>query len=341
MGARVREERRRDRDTPGVVDVLAVGHSADDRLGVGARHESEARRDARKDPFVTHPVKQPLGVERPGRDHHVVGGEGVTGPHEWTGPRRGHLPTAAFTWAHRRDRGQSVHHGAGRLSEAEVVLGHRVLGIVAAARHARAALHAALACGADAAEVRISGRLTRAVTEEHADRCELERVADAHVVGHLGEDIVERSAVGSLRDAEHARGLVVERRELLLPVGDAGPLRILEELTRRNVERVGVDQRPTTDPRAAEHDGVREQVNPLDAIQTQARRVEELAHPPRGLGQVLVAEAPPGLEHADAIALLAQAQCGDRATKSGAHHDHVVVDARRLRHDDLPVPFGA
>jgi hypothetical protein len=160
--------------------------------------------------------------------------------------------------------------------------------------------------------------------------------AHAHVVGHGGEHVVERRAVRHLVHAEHPRGLVVERRELALPVGDAGPLRVVEELLRRHVERVRVDQRSPADARAAEDHGVGQQVDALDPVETQPRRVEEAPHAPRGLREVVVAEPSAGLEHPDPVALLGEPQGRDRPAEPGPHHHHVVVDARRrLRHVDL------
>ena len=183
--------------------------------------------------------------------------------------------------------------------------------------------------GPDAAEERVRHGRAGLVAEEDADGREPEGVPDAHVVGHLGEDVVERRAVRHLRDAEHAAGLVVERRELALPLGDAGPLRVLEELARRHVERVGVDERAAADARAAQDDGVGQQVDALDAVEAEARGVEELADPPRGRRELVVGEAATGLQDADLVALLGEAQRGDRAAEAGADHEDVVVLAHR------------
>ena len=211
------------------------------------------------------------------------------------------------------------------LGEAQVVLGHRVLRVVPAAGHARAALHAAVALRADAPEVGVLRGDARALAEEHAHRRERERVADPHVLGDLGEDVVERGAPRHPVDAEHPRGLVVVRGELGLPVGDARPLRVLEELLRRDVERVRVDQRAAADPGAAQHHGVGQQVDALDAVEPEAGRVEEATHAPRGLGEVVVVEAAAGLEDADPVALLGEPERRDRPAEPGADDDDVVV----------------
>ena len=55
------------------------------------------------------------------------------------------------------------------------------------------------------------------------------------------------------------------------------------------------------------------------------RRPEELAQVPGGLGEVLVGEAPTGLQHADAVALLGQPQRGDAAAETRTDDQDVVV----------------
>jgi len=220
-----------------------------------------------------------------------------------------------------------MHDGARRLSQAEVVLGQGVLGVVAASGHALAALGAAGALGADTAEEGIGLLHTRAVTEVDAHRCHLEGVPDAHLVGNgLHDDITRRHRrVGD--DAEHARCLVVVGRELTGPVGDVRPLLVLEEALRRDVEGVGVDEGSAADTGSGEHHDVLEDVDALDAGAAEGRSPQESAQAPRGLGEVGVREAPTGLEHSDAVALLRETQRGDRATEARAHDEDVVVEA--------------
>ena len=58
---------------------------------------------------------------------------------------------------------------------------------------------------------------------------------------------------------------------------------------------------------------------------------QELLKVPRGLREVLVLEARAGLDHADAVALLGQAQCGDRATEPRPDNEYVEVEVGHAR----------
>jgi hypothetical protein len=51
------------------------------------------------------------------------------------------------------------------------------------------------------------------------------------------------------------------------PVRDARPLRRIEELPRRDVQRVGVDMRAAADARAAQDEHLVEVLDPLDPVQ--------------------------------------------------------------------------
>ena len=53
-------------------------------------------------------------------------------------------------------------------------------------------------------------------------------------------------------------------------------------------------------------------------------------------GQLAVGESAPRLEHADAVALLGQAQGGHRAAEARAHHQHVVIRSHAAPHGVHP-----
>ena len=91
--------------------------------------------------------------------------------------------------------------------------------------------------------------------------------------------------VGLSRTPEHALGLVVVRLQLLLPVGDVRPLRVLEERLRRYVEGVGVVERTAADARARQHHDVAQQMDALDAVQAERRGPEVVLDVPGVLGE--------------------------------------------------------
>ena len=161
-----------------------------------------------------------------------------------------------------RDRRQRQHLGAVLLGEVQVVLDQGVLGVVAAAGHALAAVAARVAIGALAAEVRVRydrrTALPRARRRRRrpasAGRSPPRPSASATCAHHLVGRRVQR--VG--RDAEHPLGLVVVRRQLGAPVGDVAPRRVVVERGQRLVERVGVDQRPAADSGAGQDQAVLE-----------------------------------------------------------------------------------
>jgi len=151
---------------------------------------------------------------------------------------------------------------------------------VAAPGHALSALRAPGALRADATEEGIGLHDARAITEVDTDGSHLEGVADSHLVGNGLHDLVAGRHGRISDDTEHARSLVVVRRQLSGPIGDVGPLPVLEESLRRDVEGVGVDQRPTADTRTGKDDDVLEHMDPLDARAPEGGGPEESAQPP-------------------------------------------------------------
>ncbi len=126
------------------------------------------------------------------------------------------------------------------------------------------------------------------------------------------------------------------RRQLVGPVGDARPLRRVEELLRRDVQRVGVDVRSAADARAGEDEHVVEVLDPLDPVQLRRGEPQEVRQIPLGLRDVLVLPAPAGLHDTDPVALLRGPQRGDASAEPRADDHHVVVEAR---HEVSPSGF--
>ena len=249
-----------------------------------------------------------------------------------------HVVAAAVAGAHAGHRGQRHHLGALLLGEVEVVLHQGVLRVVLAAGHAVAAGHARGALGPGAPEVGVGDVVALLVlrpAEEDPDRRRVEGVAHPEVGGDLLHDVVGRGAQRVLDHAEHPLGLVVVRRQLALPVGDAAPLRVAVERLEGLVERVGVDQGAAADARAGQDQRVAHGVDALDAVAADLRAVEELLEVEAGLGEVAVLEPGARLDHRDLVALLDQAQRAHRATEARSDDDHVVV----VGHQALPSFF--
>jgi hypothetical protein len=80
----------------------------------------------------------------------------------------------------------------------------------------------------------------------------------------------------------------------------------------------------TADPGPRQDQYVAQQVEALDAVAAERGGPQEPLAVPRGLGELVVGEAPAGLEHGDGIALLDQSQRGD-ATAEARPDDHDVV----------------
>ncbi|MDH6549261.1 hypothetical protein M2162_003358 [Streptomyces sp. SAI-041] len=216
---------------------------------------------------------------------------------------------------------RGVDDSARLLGEVEVVLVQGVLGAVPAAGHALAALDAGFAGRARPAEVGVVDLLAGggfplalrvlAVAEEDADRGHVEGVADAHPLrGRLQVDV----GGGHRRveaDTEHAAGLVVVRLQLLLPVRDVTPLRVLEEGLRGDVEGVGVVEGAAADARSREDHDVAQEVDALDAVHAELRRPEVVLQVPGVLRERLTGEAASGFQDTYAVALLGEAKGGD------------------------------
>ena len=159
--------------------------------------------------------------------------------------------------------------GARTLGEREIVLWEGVLRPDAASGHAGAAMRAAGASRPSTAEEWIGARDPGAVAKIDGDRSEPEGVPNAHIVGDRLHDEVASRHERVVDDSEHPRSLVVVRRKLLAPVGDVAPLRIIEELLGRHIQGVRVVQRTAADSGAGEHHDILEDMNPLDAGQSE------------------------------------------------------------------------
>lgn len=208
--------------------------------------------------------------------------------------------------------------------EIQVILDEGVLRADAATRHARTTLGAPGPLGAGTTEERVGCGLAT-VTEVDAHRSRGERVAHAHVLGDLLHDLVRGSDRRVRLDPEHPTRLVVVRIQLTLPVRDGTPLRVLEELRRRLVQRVGVVERASADACPRHHQHVGQQMDTLDAVAAERRSPQVLTQTPTGLGQFVIGEPSAGFQHRHPVALLDGPQRGNAAAEPGADDQYVVV----------------
>jgi hypothetical protein len=214
------------------------------------------------------------------------------------------------------------------LREVEVVRRQLVLGVVAAADVAVAARDAAGAARPDAAEVRIVGLDARG-TEVDAHRGLVERLSSPDVDrGLVQHPIHVGRHVWIANDAEHSSCLVDARRQLVGPICDARPLRRIEELLRRDIQRVGIDVRAAAHACAAEDEHIVEILDPLDPVQLCRGEPQEARQIPLGLRNVLVLPTPAGLHDANPVALLRGTKRGNAPTEPRADDHYVVVEGR-------------
>lgn len=326
----------------GLPVAAVVGLRADQGLGVGPGQLAQPAGNVRESAARLHAVQQGLRAVRTGGEDDPAGLEGPALALAFLvrGERRDGV-AALRVVRDRHDGRHRVDDRARLLGEVEVVLVEGVLRAVPAARHALAALGARLAGRPRPAEVRVvdllSGARLRgpvgvlAVTEEDTDRCHVEGVAHAHPLGGCLEVDVRRGHGRVEPYAEHPLGLVVVRLQLLLPVGDVLPLRVLEERLRRYVEGVGVVERAAAHACAREHHDVAEEVDALDAVHAESRRPEVVLEVPGVLGERARGEAAARFQDAYAVALLCQAKGCDGSAEAGADDDDVVV-VSVLRH---------
>ena len=148
-------------------------------------------------------------------------------------------------------------------------------------------------------------------------------MADPHLVCDVAHRHVGGRHCRVVGNAEHALSLLVVRRKLLPPVGDACPLRIVEELIRRDVQDVGVDQRSPAHAGSGQDDRVLQEVDALNPPQAEPRRPQVRPKPPRGLRVRRLVEASACIDHKNAVALFRQPQGSDRAAESAADDDDV------------------
>ena len=161
-----RVERRGDRHPPAVVDVPPPRHRPHQRLGVRPGQHPEPVGQAGQHAVRLEPVQQPLGAVRAGREHHLAGGDvrvvrrASQAPVRtvWTAypPRPSTVgPAAGPQWADRDHRPVRAAPRRRPARRGRGSSGQGVLGVVPAAGHAGAALHAGTPRRAGAAEERI------------------------------------------------------------------------------------------------------------------------------------------------------------------------------------------
>ena len=141
-----------------------------------------------------------------------------------------------------------------------------------------------------------------------------------------------RGHVRVAHDAEHPPGLVEVRRQLVGPIGDAGPFLRVEELLRRDVHRARVDVRAAADAGAREDENVVEVLDPLDSVELQGGEPDEVRQVPLALRDLLVRPPRAGLHDTDPVALLGGPERGDAPTEPRADDHHVVVETRHIGH---------
>jgi hypothetical protein len=163
--------------------------------------------------------------------------------------------------------------------------------------------------GARAAEVRV--RLFLSEVDAHVGRPV--RAGDAHALGRLSHDLVRGGFERHAGGAEHPARRLVERSELGIGVAWL-------------VEDVRVDERATADSCSGKDERVPQEGEALDPVTTETRGPEEPADAPARARKVARAEAPPRLEHAHAISLLAEPQGCDAPPEATADHEHVVPE---------------
>lgn len=204
----------------------------------------------------------------------------------------------------------------------EVILDERVLGVVAAADHARADVLATRARGTFAAEVGIGNRLAF-VTEKDADLGWAKRTA----LSQLFRDRFQRAVGGPFArirgHAQHSARRVVMRTKEGLPIGEIAPRRRIEQLIARFQEDVAVPQTAAADAAAVENQHAVEERHFQDAETAQRGQPQILPDDPVATREILVAVALAALQHEHAVALFRQTHRGNAAAESGANH-HIV-----------------
>ena len=238
VGVGVGVERRRDRDPTGEVAgrsgtrwVIAPSSASElVRVSAPSRGDSRAARPRRASraaaagcptcprprttcrAVVTRTSRPPSGPVR-----------------SWSTRYAGRSPVGARHDAQPGHRAQRLDVHPEPLGQGEVVLHEGVLGADPAADHAVAALGAARAARAGAAEVRVARRSRRAAPKKTPTGV-LRKVSPTPRSSAVRRMRSSTSPSHGLVVApEHPLGGVVVRGELGLPVGDVGPLRVLEE----------------------------------------------------------------------------------------------------------------
>ena len=312
---------------------LLVGPRDVEKLfGVGPRAFPELARQAGQATLVLH-VMQELGRPvRVGSHDHLLGGVSVVVQMPCAlrpaGVTRVHLEPAAVERHQVEHLMHVVNLRTQLLGEVEVVRRQLVLGVVAAAVIAVAARDAAGAPRSDPAEIRILSLDARRA-EVDAEWGLVVGLPSADVVRDLLDGPVDvRGHVRVADDAEHPRRLVEVRRQLVGPIGDAGPFRRVEELLRRDVQRARIHMRAATDASTGEDQHIVEILDPLDPVELRCGEPDEVRQVPLGLRDVLVVPAPTGLHDTNPVALLRGTHRGDASTEPRADDHHVVVKAR-------------
>ena len=218
-----------------------------DRLGIGSGQHAQPFGQPGQLSLVTHLEKQVLRAPGAGGHDQVRGGERAPVPAQPAAGTHGtNFPQAVgplLESLHGRHRNNLC---ASRFRETEIVLQQRVLGAVAAARHAATAFQAAGPRRSDTTEIRVGHGLARRLgavgTEEHPNGSRHPGVPATHLVGDLFDDAVRVGEGRVQYHAQHPLRLVVMWCQFAAPVGDMRPLLVGEERLRGHIQCVGVVQ---------------------------------------------------------------------------------------------------
>ena len=247
-----RDRSRRNADSLRVALPFSVGtRDGENLFGVRPRPLPQLAREAIQPAFVLHAMQELGRTIRVGGNDHLLGGVPVSvstdGALRPSRMARMHLEPASIKRREVVNLVQLMNLCAELLRQIQVVRRHLVLGVVAAADLALATGDTSGAPGPNAPEVRILD-FDSWLSEVHANRRLVESLSSSHFCRdllHIPIDVGRQ--VGITNDAEHSPCLVVTRRQFVGPVGDRRPFRRIEELFRRDVERVAVDVRTAAD----------------------------------------------------------------------------------------------
>ncbi len=306
--------------------LLAGRDHAHEHLRVGAHELPDLRRQAGQTARIVPQAEQEgHGPEHASGEHDPGGAVGPRPP----GPRSPALAdvhlVAPVPGPHGGHLAEVADLEPVPLRQPEVVAVEGVLGAVAAAHHAAAAVGAARAVGALALEERVGHRFAR-LAEEDADGGGRMVALPAERPGDGADGPVRVRVVGDLGGPEHAPGGGVMGSQLSSPVGEVAPGRGGEEgVVLGLLEHAPVDQGAAAHADAGQRGQVAQEGHPERAPEAEGGGPEPAAQVPGGAGEVVRAEPGALLEHEDPVALLDETEAGDAAAEPGPDDDEIPL----------------